>query len=107
MYYITNTRENANNRQLRDFNTNTYTLETLVLFCAVWTRKEKDGTIYHLRNDQDNEDVFFPVWHTVYVNGQRASAKDLSRLYHRRLSGSVGIDLHATRNGLIAFNTDD
>ena len=107
MLYITHTRENANNRQLREFNTNTYTPETLVLFCAVWTREDNDGTVYFLRDDDNDDEIIYPVHRTVYINGQRASLKDLFRIYHRRVSGSVSITMHTTREGSVAFDTDD
>ena len=103
MYYITNTRENANNRQLREFNTNAYTMDTLVLFCAVWTREDKDGMVYFLRDDDNDDEIVYPVHRTVYINGQRASLKDLTRLYEER----VGITMHTTREGSVAFDTDD
>ena len=101
MYYITNTGEDYFNRQLRyDFNTDVYTLETLVLLCATWTREDGDGTIYFLRDDETDDEIVYPVHRTVYINGKRASLDDLTRLYEDR----VEFTMHTTREGSIAFN---
>lgn len=103
MYYITNTRENANNRQLRDFNTDAYPFDSLAFFCAVWTREDNDGTTYFLRDDDNDDEIMYPVHRPVYINGRTASLKDLLRVYY----GQVGVRMHRTREGSLAFDTND
>lgn len=103
MYYITNSREDHFNRQLRDFNTDVYPLDSLVFFCAVWTREDNDGTIYFLLDDDNGDEIVYPVHRPVYINGRTASLKDLLRVYY----GQVGVRMHRTREGSLAFDTDD